>query len=157
MGIPDYLSCLLRNLYAGQETTGTTGHGTMNWFKIGKGVHQSCILSPCLFNLYAGYIMRNAGLEEAQAGIKTAGRNINNFRYADDTTSGARNPPCLLIMPGLLRSDRGGLSVSSPSGEAYVSGANFLSWSFIGLPRKPSYSASFLHWIFLLSYPYSIP
>ena len=88
MGIPDHLTCLLRNLYAGQEATVRTGHGTTDWFQIGKGVHQvhQGILSPCLFNLYAEYIMKNAGLEEAQAGIKVAGRNINNLRYADDTT-----------------------------------------------------------------------
>ena len=86
MGIPDHLTCLLRNLYAGQEATVRTGHGTTDWFQIAKGVHQGCILSPCLFNLYAEYIMRNAGLEEAQAVIKIAGRNINNLRYADDTT-----------------------------------------------------------------------
>uniref|UniRef100_A0AC11CSE6 Uncharacterized protein n=1 Tax=Ovis aries TaxID=9940 RepID=A0AC11CSE6_SHEEP len=86
MGIPEHLTCLLRNLYAGQEATLRTGHGTTDWFQIGKGVHQGCILSPCLINLYAEYIMRNAGLEEAQAGIKIAGRNINNLRYADDTT-----------------------------------------------------------------------
>ena len=86
MGIPDHLICLLRNLYAGQEATVRTGHGTMDWFQIGKGVRQGCILSPCLFNFYAEYIMRNAGLEETQAGIKIAGRNMNNLRYADDTT-----------------------------------------------------------------------
>ena len=86
MGIPDHLTCLLRNLYAGQEATVRTGHGTTDWFQIGKGVGQGCILSPCLFNLYAGYILRNAGLEEAQAGIKIPGRNISNLRYADDTT-----------------------------------------------------------------------
>ena len=86
IGISERLTCLLRNLYAGQEATVRTGHGTTNWFQIGKGVCQGCILSPCLFNLYAEYIMRNAGLEEAQARIKTAGRNINNLRYADDTT-----------------------------------------------------------------------
>ena len=86
MGIPDHLTCLLRNLYAGQEATVRTGHATTDWFQIGKGVHQGCILSPCLFNLYAQYIMRNVGLEEEQAGIKIAGRNINNLRYADDTT-----------------------------------------------------------------------
>ena len=85
MGIPDHLTCLLRNLYAGQEATVRTGHGTTDWFQIGKGIHQGCILSPCLFNLYAEYIMRNAGLDEAWAGIKLAGRNINNLRYADDT------------------------------------------------------------------------
>ena len=86
MGIPDHLTCLLRNLYAGQDATVRTGHGTTDWFQIGKGVCQACILSPCLFNFYAEYIMRNTGLEEAQAGIKIAGRNINNLRYADDTT-----------------------------------------------------------------------
>ena len=86
MGISDHLACLLRNLHAGQEATIRTGHGTRDWFRIGKGVRQVCILSPCLFNLYAEYIMRNAGLEEAQGGIKIAERNINNLRYADDTT-----------------------------------------------------------------------
>ena len=86
MGIPDHLTCLLRNLYAGQETTVRTGHGTTDWFQIGKGVRQGCIVSPSLFNLYAEYIMRSAGLDESQAGIKIAGRNINNLRYADDTT-----------------------------------------------------------------------
>ena len=86
MGIPDHLTCLLRNLYAGQEATVRTGHRTTDWFQMGKGVRQDCVLSPCLFNLYAEHIMRNAGLEEAQAGIKIAGKNINNLRYADDTT-----------------------------------------------------------------------
>ena len=86
MGIPNHLTCLLRNLYAGQEATVRTGHGTMDWFQTGKGVRQGCILSPCLFNLYTEYIMQNAELDEAQAGIKVAGRNINNLRYADDTT-----------------------------------------------------------------------
>ena len=86
MGIPDHLTCLLRNLYAGQEAAVRTGQGTTDWFQIGKEVHQGCILSPCSFNLCAEYIMRNAGLEEAQAGIKIVGRNINNLRYADDTT-----------------------------------------------------------------------
>ena len=86
MGIPDHLTCLLRNLYAGQEATVRTGHGTTDWFQVGKGVQKDCILSPCLFNFYAEYIMRNTGLEEAQAGIKTAGRNINNLRHTDDTT-----------------------------------------------------------------------
>ena len=86
MGMPDHLTCLLRNLYACQEATVRTGHGTTDWFQIGKGVHQGYILSPCLFNLYAEYIMRNVGLDEAQAGIKIAGRTINNFRYTDDTT-----------------------------------------------------------------------
>ena len=86
MGIPDHLICLLRNVYAGQEATVITGHGTTDWFQIGKGVRQGCILSPCLYNLYAEYIVRNAGLEEAQAGIKIVRRTINKLRYADDTT-----------------------------------------------------------------------
>ena len=86
MGLPDHLTCLLRNLYAGKEATVRTGHGTTDWFQIGKRVLRGCILSPCLFNLYAEYIMRNAGLDEAQAGIKIAGRNINHLRYADNTT-----------------------------------------------------------------------
>ena len=91
MGIPDHLTCLLRNLYAGQEATVRTGHGTTDWFQIGKGVCQGCILSPCLFNLHAEYIMRNARLDETQAGIKIAGRNISNLRYAYDTTVMAEN------------------------------------------------------------------
>src|SRR5574338_207428 len=100
MGIPDHLICLLRNLYAGQEATVRTGHGTTDWFQIGKGVRQGCILSPCLFNLYAEYIMRNAGLEETQAEIKIAGRNINNLRFAADTTLMAESEAeliCLLM------------------------------------------------------------
>ena len=100
MGIPDHLTCLLRNLYAGQDATVRTGHGTTDWFQIGKGVHQGYILSPCLFNFYAEYIMRNAGLEEAQAGIKIAGRNINKLRYANDTilmTESEEELKCLLI------------------------------------------------------------
>ena len=95
MGIPDHLTCLLRNLHAGQEATVRTGHGTSGWCKIGKGVCQGCILSPCLFNLYGEYITRNAGLEEAQAGIKIARRNINNFKYADDTTLMAKSEEIL--------------------------------------------------------------
>ena len=86
MGIPDHLTCLMRNLYAGQEATVRTGHGTTDWFQIGKVVHQGCILSPCLFNLYTEYIMKNARLDEEQAGIKISGRNISNLRYSDDTT-----------------------------------------------------------------------
>ena len=103
MGIPEHLTCLLKNLYAGQEAAVRTEHGTTDWFQIGKGVLQGCILSPCLFNLYAGYIMRNAGLEEAQAGIKIAGRNINNLRYADDTTLMAENEE----LESLNESERG--------------------------------------------------
>ena len=90
-GIPDHLTCLLKNLYEGQEATAKTGHGTTDWFQIGKAVREGCILSPCLFNLYAEYIMQNATLDEAQAGIKMAGRNINNLRYADDTTLMAKS------------------------------------------------------------------
>ena len=104
MGIPAHLTCLLRNLYAGQEATVRTRHETTDWFQIGKGVHQGCILSPCLFNLYAEYIMRNAELDEAQAGIKIAGRNVNNLRYADDTTLVAESEEEL---KSLLESERG--------------------------------------------------
>ena len=112
MGIPDHLTCLLRNLYAGQEATVRTGHGTTDWFQIGKGVHQGCILSPFLFNLYAENIMRNTGLEEAQAGIKIAGRNINNVRYADDTTFMAESEEELksLLMKVKEESEKAGLN-----------------------------------------------
>ncbi len=114
MGIPDHLTCLLRNLYAGQEATVRTGHGTTDWFQIGKGVRQGCILSPCLFNLYAEYIMRNAGLEETQAGIKIAGRNINNLRYADDTTLMAESEEELksLLMKVKEESEKVGLKLN---------------------------------------------
>ena len=98
MGVPDHLTCLLRNLYAGQEATVRTGQGTTDWFQIGKGVLQGCILSPCLFNFYAEYIMRNTGLEEAQAGIKIARRNVSNLRYADDTTLMAESEEELKIL-----------------------------------------------------------
>ena len=112
MGIPDHLTCLLRNLYAGQEATVRTGHGTTDWFQIGKGVCQGYILSACLFNFYAEYIMRNAGLEEAQTGIKTAGRNINNLRYADDTTLMAESEEELksLLMKVKVESGKVGLN-----------------------------------------------
>ena len=114
MGIPDHLNCLLRNLYAGQEATVRTGHGTTDWFQIGKGIHQGCILSPCLFNLYAEYIVRNTGLEEAQAGIKIAGRHINNFRYADDTTLMAESEEELksLLMKMKEESEKVGLKLN---------------------------------------------
>ena len=114
MGIPDHLTCLLRNLYTGQEATVRTGHETTDWFQIGKGVGQGCILSPCLFNLYAEYIMRNVGLKEAQAGIKTAGRNINNLRYADDTTLMAESEEEIksLLMKVKEESEKVGLKVS---------------------------------------------
>ena len=114
MGIPDHLISLVRNLYAGQEATVRTGHGTTDWFQIGKGVHQGCILSPCLFNLYAKYIMRNAGLEEVQAGIKIAGRNIINLRYADDTTLMAESEEELknLLMKVKVESEKVGLKLN---------------------------------------------
>ena len=114
MGIPDHLTCLLRNKYAGQEAKDRTRHGKTNWFQIGKGVHQGCILSPCLFNLYAEYIMRNTGLEEAQAGIKIAGGNINNLRYADDTTFMAENEEELksLLMKVKEESEKVGLKLN---------------------------------------------
>ena len=114
MGIPDHLTCLLRNLYAGHEATVRTGHGTTDWFQIGKGVCHGCILSPCLFNFYAEYIMRNAGLEEAQAGIKIAGRNINNLRYADDTTLTAESEEELksLLINVKVESEKVGLKLN---------------------------------------------
>ena len=105
MGIPDHLTCLWRNLYAGQEATLRTGHGTTDWFQTGKGVRQGCILSPCLFNFYAEYIMRNTGLQEAQAGIKIAGRNINNLKYADDMGGASRDSTGLgALEEGLISS-----------------------------------------------------
>ena len=112
MGIPDHLTCLLKNLYAGQEATPRTGHGTTDWFQIGKGVHQGCVLSPCLFNLQAEYIMRNAGLDETQAGIKIARRNINKLRYADDTTLMAESKEELksLLMKVKEESEKVGLN-----------------------------------------------
>ena len=114
MGIPDYLICLLRNLYAGQEAIVRTGHGTTDWFQIGKGVHQGYILSPCLFNLYAEYLMRNAGFEEAQAGIKIAGRDISNLRYVDDTTLMAKSKEELksLLMKVKEENEKVGLKLS---------------------------------------------
>ena len=114
MGIPDHLTCLLRKLYVGQEATVRTGYETTDWFQIRKGVCQGCILSPCLFNLYAEYIMRNAGLEEAQAGIKIAGRNIKNLRYADDTTLMAESEEELksLLMKVKEESEKAGLKFS---------------------------------------------
>ena len=114
MGIPDQLNCLFRNLYAGQEATVRTGHGTTDWFQIGKGVHQGCILSLCLFNLYAEYIMRNAGLDESQAGIKITRRNISNLRYADDTTFMAESEEELksLLMKLKEESEKAGLKLN---------------------------------------------
>ena len=124
MGIPDHLTCLLRNLYAGQEATVKTGHGTTDWFQIGKGVRQGCILSPCLFNLYAEYIMRNAGLEETQAGIKICGKNINNLRYADDTTLMAESEGQLksLLMKVKEESEKVGLKLHIQNTKIMASG-----------------------------------
>ena len=123
MGIPDHLICLLRNLYAVQEATVRTGHGTTDWFQIGKGVRQGCILSPCLFNLYTEYIMRNAGLEEAQGGIKISRRNINNFRYADDTTLMAKSEELKnLLMKVKEESEKVGLKLSIQKTKIMASG-----------------------------------
>ena len=123
-GIPDHLTCLLRNLYAGQEATVRTGHGTTDWFQIGKGVCQGCILSPCLFSLYAEYIMQNAGMDEAQAGIKIAKRNINNLRYADDTTLMAESEEKLksLLMKVKEESEKVGLKLSIQKTKIMASG-----------------------------------
>ena len=133
IGIPDHLTCLLRNLYAGQEATVRTVHGTTDWFQIGKGVQQGCILSPCLFNLYAEYIMRNAGLEEAQAGIKIADRNINNLRYADDTTlmAGSEEELKTLLMKVKEESEKVGLKLNIQKTKIMASGPN-TSWEIGG-------------------------
>uniref|UniRef100_A0A4W2D7I5 RNA-directed DNA polymerase n=1 Tax=Bos indicus x Bos taurus TaxID=30522 RepID=A0A4W2D7I5_BOBOX len=133
MGIPDHLICLLRNLYAGQEATVRTGHGTTDWFQIGKGVRQGCILSPCLFNLYAKYIMRNAGLDEAQAGIKIARRNINNLRYADDTTLMAESEEKLksLLMKVKVEREKVGLKLNIQKTKIMASGP-ITSWQIDG-------------------------
>ena len=133
MGIPDHLTCLLRNLYEGQEATVRTRHGTTDWFQIGKGVCQGCVLTPCLFNLYAEYIMRNAGLEEAQAGIKIAGGNINNLRYADDTTLMVESEEKLksLLMKGKEESEKAGLKLRSQKTKIMASGP-ITSWQIDG-------------------------
>ena len=137
MGITDHLTCLRRNLYAGQEATVRTGHGKTDWFQIGKGVHQGCILSPCLFNLCAEYIMRNAGLEEAQAGIKIAGRNINNLRYADDTTFMAESEeePKSLLMKVKVESGKVGLNLNTQKTKIMASGP-ITSWQTDGETMK---------------------
>ena len=133
MEIPGHLTCLLRNLYTGQEATVGTGHGTTDWFRIGKGVRQGCILSPCLFNVYAEYIMRNAGLEEAQAGIKIAGRNINHLRYADDTTLMAESEEKLksLLMKVKEESEKVGLKLNIQKTKIMASGP-ITSWQIDG-------------------------
>ena len=133
MGIPDHLTCLLRNLYAGQESTVRTAYGTTDWFQIGKGVCQGCILSPCLFSLYAKDMMRNAGLEEAQAGIKTAERNINNLRYADDTTLMAESEEELksLLRKVKEKSEKVGLKLNIQKTKIMASGP-ITSWKIDG-------------------------
>ena len=133
MGIPDHLTCLLRNLYAGQEATVRTGCGTTDWFQIGKGVCQGCILSPCLFNFYAKYIMRNTGLEEAQAGIKIARRNINNLRYADDTTLMAESKEELksLLMKVKEETEEVSLKLNIQKTKIMASGP-ITSWEILG-------------------------
>ena len=133
MGIPDHLICPLRNLYAGQEATTRTGHGTTDWFQTGKGVTQGCISSPCLFNLYAEYIMRNAGLDEAQAGIKIASRNINNLRYADDTTLMAESEEELksLLMKVKEESEKVGLKLNIQKTKTMAS-SPITSWQIDG-------------------------
>ena len=133
MGIPDHLTCLLRNLYAGQEATVRTGHGTTDWLQIGQGIRQGCILSPCLFNLYAEYIMRNAGLDEAQGGIKTAGRNISNLRYTDDTTLmvGSEEELKSLLMKVKEESENVGLKLNIQKMKIMASGP-ITSWEIDG-------------------------
>ena len=132
MGIPDHLTHLLRNLCAGQEATVRTGHGITDWFQIGKGVHQGCILSPCLFNFYAEYIMRNAGMEEAQAGIRIASRNINNLRYADDTTLMAESEELKsLLMKVKEESEKIGLKLNIQKTKIMVFGP-ITSWQIDG-------------------------
>ena len=133
MGILDHLTCLLRNLYAGQEATVRTGHGTTDWFQIGKGVHQGCILSPCLFNLHAEYIMQYARLDEAQAGIQIAGRNINDLRYADDTTFMAESEEELksLLMEVKEESEKAGLKLSIQKTKTMAS-SPITSWQIDG-------------------------
>ena len=137
MGIPDHLTCLLRNLYAGQEAIVRTGHGTTDCFQIAKGVRQGCILSPCLFNLYAEYIMRNAGLDEAQVGIKISRRNINNLRYADDTTVMAEREEELksLLMTVKEESEKGGLKLNIQKTKIMASGP-ITSWQTDGKQWK---------------------
>ena len=133
MGIPDHMTCLLRNVYEGQEATVRSGHGTTDWFQIGKGVCQGCTLSPCLFNLYAEYVLRNAGLDEAQAGIKISRKNINNLRYADDTTLMAESEEELksLLMRVKEESEKVGLKLNSQKTKIMAFGP-ITSWEIVG-------------------------
>ena len=146
MGISDHCTCLLRNLYTGQEETFRTRHGTRDWFQIGKGVHQGCILSPCLFTLYAEYIRRNAGLEEAQAGIKIAGRNINNLRYADDTTLMVEIEEELksLLMKVKVESEKVGLKLNVQKTKIMASGP-ITSWEIDGETEETV--SDFIFWV----------
>ena len=145
MGISDHLTCLLRNLYAGQEATVRTGHGTTDWFQIGKGICQGCILSPCLFHFHAEYIMRNAGLDEAQAGIKIAERNINNLRYADDTTLMAESEEELksLLMKVKEEGEKVGLKLNIQKNKIMASGL-ITSWQIDGETIETMRDCSFL-------------
>ena len=144
MGMPDHLTCLLRNLYAGREVTVRTGHGTKNWFQIRKGVHQHCILSPCLFNLYAEYILRNAGLDDAQAGIKIAGRNINNLRYEDDTTLMAESKELKSLLINVKEeSEKSGLKLNIQKTKIMVSSLS-TSWQIDGV--KMETVTDFISW-----------
>ena len=145
MGLTDHLTCLRRNLYAGQEATVRTGRGKTDWFQMGKGIHQGCILSPCLFNLCAEYIVRNAGLEEAQAGIKIAGRNINNLRYADDTTFMAESEEELksILMKVKVESRKVGLNLSTQKTKIMASGP-ITSWQIDGETMETV--ADFIFW-----------
>ena len=140
MGLPYHLTCLLRNLYAGQEATVKTGHGTIDWFQIGKGVHQGCMLSPCLFNLYAEYITRNTGLDEAKAGIKIAGRNINNLIYADDTTLMAESEEKLksLLIQVKEESEKVGLKLNIQKSKIMAFGP-ITSWQINGIQWLTSF------------------
>ena len=132
MGIPDHLTCLLRNLYAGQKATVRTGHGTTDWFQIGKGVRQGCILSPCLFKFYAEYVMRNSGLEETQAGIKIAGRNINNLRYTDDTTLMAESKELkIVLMKVKEESEKVGLKLNNSQKTKITASGPITSWQIV--------------------------
>ena len=132
MGIPDHLTCLLRNLYTGQEATVRTGHGTTDWFQIGKGVSQGCILSPCLFNFYAEYIMRNTGLDEAQAGIKIARRNINNLRYAEDTTLRAESEEELKSLLMKVKEENGKVGLKLNIQKTKMASGPITSWQTDG-------------------------
>ena len=132
MGIPDHLTCLLRNLYGGQEATVGTVQGTTDWFQIGKGVCKGCILSPCLFNIYAEYIMRNVGLDEAQAGIKIAGRNINNLRYTDDTTLMAESKELkIVLMKVKEESEKVGLKLNNSQKTKITASGPITSWQIV--------------------------